>query len=69
MEREPTEAYVFQPDPPPRFDTDPRIYAVAGPGTESYRNKRFTRDTAEKIAAFLNGMQNVRVFIGFPKET
>lgn len=50
MQTEPQAPYIFQPDPP--FGSLPshqqRIFAIAGPGSEKFRGKRFTRAEAEQ---------------------
>ncbi len=54
MNIEPTKPYVYQPDAPDGTN-DPKIYAVAGPGTEEYRGRRFTKDAANFLLKFLLG--------------
>jgi hypothetical protein len=44
-QREPTEPYVYQPDP--AKSVEDKAWAIAGPGAKDYEGKRFTKAEAE----------------------
>jgi hypothetical protein len=52
-DQEPTECYVYQPGPWQPGD-DPKIFAIAGPGSEPYRGNRYTQDQAIRTMKTIN---------------
>lgn len=52
MQSEPTGVYVVQPDPA-TGEENPCIFTLAGPETEEYRDKRFTKAEAQLLANIL----------------
>jgi len=45
-QKEPTQPYVYQPDPAKTLED--KAWAIAGPGTAEYEGKRFTKAEAER---------------------
>lgn len=60
-QREPTEPYVYQPDPAKSIED--KAWAVSGPGTEAYHGKRFTKVDAEQLVNLLKTQIEVKHLI------
>lgn len=60
-QREPTEPYVYQPDPAKSIED--KAWAVSGPGTEAYHGKRFAKVDAEQLVNLLKAQIEVKHLI------
>lgn len=56
-DREPTEPYVYQPEPV-TSPLAPRLWSIAGPGTDGWDGVRLTKEHANKLVGLLRLKRN-----------